>query len=220
MDSSPASLLTKPLLRRAIRERIHLLPAGERRQADLAICRHLLLLARELGTGVLLGYFALADEVRIDGFLAGAVEQGRSVLLPWSREGRLVFRCWRPTTVLERDGEGVLAPAGIDREGEAVRAGMIVVPGRAFDRTGGRLGRGGGYYDRLLASPAGASRFVVGAAYECQVVDGVPSEPHDRPVDILVTEQGWRRMRSSESVDQATASRTSKKGRDESGFER
>jgi len=220
MDPSSQILLTKPLLRRLIRERIRLLPAAERREADVAICGHLLLLARELGTGVVLGYLALADEARIDGFLAGALELGMRVLLPRSQEGRIRFGGWRPTTSLEKDEKGVLAPEGPELVEEAGRARLVVVPGRAFDRAGRRLGRGGGYYDRLLATPTGESRLVVGVAYECQVVDGVPVEPHDRPVDILVTELGWWRVRFSEPVDQATASRTSKKGREQSGFER
>ncbi len=65
----------------------------------------------------------------------------------------------------------------------------IVVPGRAFDRTGHRLGRGGGYYDRALASLP-APVLLIGFAYAFQVVDELPREAHDRPVQLIVTDEG------------------------------
>ncbi len=68
-------------------------------------------------------------------------------------------------------------------------ADMILVPGLAFDRAGRRLGRGGGYYDRLLADPALRARRV-GVCFACQFVDAVPVEGHDARVDCVVTERG------------------------------
>ncbi len=65
---------------------------------------------------------------------------------------------------------------------------LIVVPGRAFDRSGHRLGRGGGFYDRLLAEPAGA--LAVGFAFSWQLEPRVPRAAHDRPVDAVLTEAG------------------------------
>jgi 5-formyltetrahydrofolate cyclo-ligase len=60
---------------------------------------------------------------------------------------------------------------------------LWVVPGVGFDRAGGRLGRGGGYYDAALASSAAPS---IGVCFAAQLVDVVPSEPHDRPVRRVV----------------------------------
>lgn len=62
---------------------------------------------------------------------------------------------------------------------------MIVVPGVAFDRKGVRLGRGRGFYDRLLQN---AKAIKVGIGYEFQLVDDLPSEPHDVPMDMVITE--------------------------------
>ena len=62
---------------------------------------------------------------------------------------------------------------------------MIVVPGVAFDRKGNRLGRGKGFYDRLLRS---ARAVKIGVGYEFQLVDELPAEPHDVPMDIVITE--------------------------------
>jgi len=64
---------------------------------------------------------------------------------------------------------------------------LCLVPGVAFDQIGNRIGYGGGYYDRLLDSINGRT---VGLAYSFQVLDEIPSEPHDKRVDIVVTEKG------------------------------
>ncbi|MCC8119650.1 MAG: 5-formyltetrahydrofolate cyclo-ligase [Bacteroidales bacterium] len=64
---------------------------------------------------------------------------------------------------------------------------MIIVPGVAYDRNGNRVGRGKGYYDRLLAETKATK---VGIAYDFQVVDEIDAEPHDVKVDILITPAG------------------------------
>jgi len=64
---------------------------------------------------------------------------------------------------------------------------MVLMPGLAFDRAGNRLGYGAGYYDRLLA-PATHKPVRVAAAFDCQVVDAVPTGPSDQPFHILITE--------------------------------
>jgi 5-formyltetrahydrofolate cyclo-ligase len=63
-----------------------------------------------------------------------------------------------------------------------------VIPGSVFDIHGGRLGYGGGYYDRFLLNDAPQAKRI-GLAFELQVVDNVPLEPHDQPLDILITEE-------------------------------
>ncbi|MCW5755012.1 MAG: 5-formyltetrahydrofolate cyclo-ligase [Phycisphaeraceae bacterium] len=65
---------------------------------------------------------------------------------------------------------------------------LILVPGLAFDLRGGRLGRGGGFYDRLLASPSRRCP-AIGVCFHAQLVDAVPMERHDQPVDGVITEQ-------------------------------
>lgn len=79
--------------------------------------------------------------------------------------------------ILEPIGNEVLATGELD---------LIVAPALAFDRKGARLGRGGGYYDRFIALHDGA--LVCGLAFDRQLLDEVPSEPHDRPVTMLVTD--------------------------------
>jgi 5-formyltetrahydrofolate cyclo-ligase len=63
-----------------------------------------------------------------------------------------------------------------------------VIPGSVFDIQGGRLGYGGGYYDRFLVNDAPQAKRI-GLAFEMQVVENVPVQPHDQPLDILITEK-------------------------------
>lgn len=71
---------------------------------------------------------------------------------------------------------------------KAIEIDAAIIPGSVFDIHGGRLGYGGGYYDRFLANDAPQARRI-GFAFELQLVDKVPLEPHDQPLDILITEK-------------------------------
>ena len=89
------------------------------------------------------------------------------------RRGRM--RLWEPTRP-----EWVASLADID---------LILVPGAAFDHQGCRVGLGGGYYDRLLADlPKSTLR--IGLIYDAWLLDRVPTQPHDQPVDMILTETG------------------------------
>lgn len=69
---------------------------------------------------------------------------------------------------------------------EPGRMAGVLVPGLAFDREGGRLGRGRGFYDRTLA---GFDGLVVGVAFSVQLVERIPTDPWDEPMDAIVTEE-------------------------------
>jgi 5-formyltetrahydrofolate cyclo-ligase len=139
-------------------------------------------------------YAAMPDEVSTCPMQRAAREAGKRRLLPRICEDRrLEFaECgrWedlRPGRyrVLEPPADAaVLALCDVD---------LVVVPGLAFDRRGGRLGRGGGYYDRALAEARGRSGgggpFVVGLTSSNQLVEEVPREAFDQLVDVVVTER-------------------------------
>jgi 5-formyltetrahydrofolate cyclo-ligase len=63
---------------------------------------------------------------------------------------------------------------------------LIMVPGVAFDRTGNRMGRGRGFYDRLLKSTPNATK--IGLAYDFQMMDAIPTEPHDVKMNLVITD--------------------------------
>ncbi|MFF0503421.1 5-formyltetrahydrofolate cyclo-ligase [Streptomyces fimicarius] len=94
-------------------------------------------------------------------------------------------------------GRGLLEPDGPRLGPDAVLdADTVLLPGLAVDGAGMRLGRGGGSYDRVLArlTAAGAHPALVVLLYDDEVVARVPSEPHDHPVDAVVTPAGARRF--------------------------
>jgi 5-formyltetrahydrofolate cyclo-ligase len=119
------------------------------------------------------------------------------VALPRIEGERLIFhRMGRPEE-LARGAFGAREPAADEATVMAIEdAGVVLVPGVAFDSAGGRLGRGGGFYDRFLATPGLRARRIA-VCFACQVVDRVPVEPHDAEVDAIVTEDGWIEVRSS-----------------------
>jgi 5-formyltetrahydrofolate cyclo-ligase len=201
-DHGPrAEAARKAELRRLLRARVGTLGRATRLQADAAICRELGNLAGTGAFDAVLGYLSMTDEVRIDAFLAKAVETGLRVLLPRSDGSLLRWIRWQPATILQRDANGVLAPGGVtEATGDRL---LVVTPGRAFDRRGVRLGRGRGYYDRTLSSLA-EDAVVAGVAYDCQVLDVIPEEQHDHRVDLLITEKerlragSWEHARNRE----------------------
>jgi len=102
------------------------------------------------------------------------------------RGGALIFRHWTPGDPLETDLGGCPAPLP---SAEAVIPDLILTPLLAFDRDGGRLGQGGGYYDRTLAALPDVPR--IGLAYAGQEVEALPMDAHDQWLDGVLTEVGY-----------------------------
>ncbi len=185
-DSDPLASM-KPGARVDASAAVLRMTADRRRSADDRIGERILRLVEDRRPAWVFAYLALRDEVRLDGVLVHLVEHGIEVWLPRVVGGELRFGRWRPGESLSRDEEGVLAPALPPRQEWPTGVGLVLAPGRCFDRSGGRVGRGRGYYDRLLSRSPG-SAVVVGVAYDCQVVERVPREEHDHDVDVVVTE--------------------------------
>ena len=148
---------------------------------------------RERGRLVL--YAALPDELPTRPLYEIARASGKVLLWPrMARRGDLEFAPCPRWEDLTRERYGVLAPPP---EQESVRLGpedLLLVPGVAFDLRGGRLGRGGGYFDRALGEMGERGPFPLGVGFECQLVEEVPREPHDRPVGAVVTERRLERF--------------------------
>ncbi|BDG04812.1 5-formyltetrahydrofolate cyclo-ligase [Anaeromyxobacter oryzae] len=115
------------------------------------------------------------------GARGGRVVYPRSVV----GERRLVF-CRCDPAELVRGPLGAREPPAGAPEVALAEVDCVVMPGVAFSLDGLRLGRGGGYYDATLWAMPGSAR--VGVAFDVQVVPSLPREPHDAPLDALVTE--------------------------------
>ena len=132
-------------------------------------------------------YMALPREVQTMELIYHCWDTGRQVCVPAFDESRAAYGM----ALIEKGEEMVPGVAGIMEPRvtcwvEPQDMDFIVVPGIAYDRQGGRLGQGGGHYDRLLAR---CSAFKVGTAFEFQLRDRLPRAEHDVPVDAVVTEQ-------------------------------
>ncbi len=120
------------------------------------------------------------------------VAQGRALCLPvvLERDAPMVFRLWSPGDPLEMDAAGCPAPLPL---AEVVDPGLIITPLLAFDDFGGRLGQGGGYYDRTFAARPEAIR--IGFAFAGQRRDRLPMERHDIALHGVLTEVGYTAAR-------------------------
>ncbi len=136
------------------------------------------------------GFWPMGEEIDVRPLLTALAGLGYLCLLPVVPAPRqpLIFRLWTPGDELEAGVFGTRHPPAIR---PSLTPRVVLAPLLAFDRTGHRLGYGGGFYDRTLAalrSYGGVT--AVGVAFSEQEVDSVPHGPHDQRLDWIVTEQG------------------------------
>ncbi|SEN09601.1 5-formyltetrahydrofolate cyclo-ligase [Actinacidiphila rubida] len=139
-------------------------------------------------------YVSMGSEPGTHGLIESLRVAGRRVLLPvLLPDNDLDWARYDGPDALRRTERGLLEPTG-DRLGpQAVtEAEALLLPGLAVDRSGVRLGRGGGSYDRVLArlEAAGKSPALVVLLYANEVVESVPREAHDHLVDAVITPVG------------------------------
>nr|MCR5380722.1 5-formyltetrahydrofolate cyclo-ligase [Lentisphaeria bacterium] len=156
------------------------------------ICRRLTELLRKTDASMLAAYAAMKTEPMLESLMSAWLRSGRPLVLPRfnpsSREYEMVA-IHDLSTDLVAGHYGILEPrgelAGLRPPYDGDRRMMWLIPGLGFDMKGHRLGRGGGYYDRLLS---GATGMKTGVGYDCQIFDAIPCESHDIGVDYVVTE--------------------------------
>ncbi len=138
-------------------------------------------------------YVALPTEVQTRDLIADAWNAGKQVTVPCCIDHELRLFHLTSWTELAPRTLGILEPRDDlwqhnERWLDVSRIDLLVVPGLAFDGTGGRLGYGKGYYDRLLAS-ARPDAAKIAIAFECQVIDRVPMTARDVFMDCVITEK-------------------------------
>ena len=182
----------KKALRAAMTARRAALPPPERARLSLRMQERILALPAFGAARTVLLYSPVRGEADTSLLLETLWRRRARVLLPRCRPelpGEMDLFCVTGLAELKPGAWGIPEPdpAACDlHDGCAIDAALI--PGVAFDRQGTRLGLGGGYYDRLLAQPDMAACLKIGPAYGFQVVDRLPRETWDRPVDLVVTE--------------------------------
>jgi 5-formyltetrahydrofolate cyclo-ligase len=195
--NKPPCRSAAPDERRALRRRIlaarDALPVMDRRRRSCIISEHLWQLPEFARTDLLFIYVAFRSEVETMPLIRRCLAAGKQVAVPLTCSNPPSLEAYR---LLDVDRDLVPGYCGIlepdPRRLPRVEPGKItavIIPGSVFDRQGGRLGYGGGYYDRFLAEGAPAA-LRIGVAFELQLVDSVPLKPHDQRLDFLLTEEG------------------------------
>ena len=156
--------------------------------ASLAVVARLRTLPELAAPCTVLLHAADPDEIALDA-LVDDPPPGWRVLLPRVEGDDIAVVPHPPGAALVTGYRGIREPTGTPVDPSEVD--VVVVPGVAFTPTGARLGRGAGMYDRLLPRTRGALR--IGVCLEAFVRDGLPIEPHDAHVDVLVTDASVRR---------------------------
>ena len=181
----------KLALRRQVREKLEAMAAANRATASDQACS---LLSRqklwEQARSVLF-YAPFPRELDLWPLLANALAGGKTVALPrFIAESNLYVACEvrNPGADLKPGQFGLREPAEHCAPMAIYALDFVLVPGVAFDLHGRRLGRGKGFYDQLLAVVRGKS---CGVAFDEQIVCEVPVEPHDVPVDCILTPTRW-----------------------------
>lgn len=139
------------------------------------------------GAQTVMLYWAMDDELPTAAFIDGCLGR-RRIALPVVRGEDLQLREYTGRGCLERvppfgieepQGTPLIPPSEVD---------LVLVPGVAFDPQGNRMGRGRGFYDRLFALMPGTP--TIGLCLSVQLVERVPTEPHDQPMDMVICGSG------------------------------
>ena len=131
-------------------------------------------------------YSALADEIDVSRIAQKALDLKKNVFFPKVSGSQMSFyEVFDLKADLKSGKFGILEPV-LSRSKKRIRPlDLVLIPGRAFDKKGKRLGRGVGFYDRLLEKWSDSVR--MGVAFSEQIVKCVPSEAHDVEMDIVLT---------------------------------
>ncbi len=192
MDEAPVSELFE--LKTAIRKQAHenRRAQPEKDSVSKEILERFIDLPEYQAANTILFYVDVRDEVRTRQSLPAAVASGKRIIVPYCVDGELELFWLENSDELELGMYRILEPKNELRLLESKRIqptdlDLVMVPGVAFDRTGGRTGHGKGYYDKLLQH-ARLDAPLIALAFECQMFEKIPAESHDIYMDKIVTE--------------------------------
>lgn len=180
--------------KQAIREQAHANRRAQENKDELSqqICQTFVGLPEYAAAQTVMFYVDVRTEVRTRHFLPTALTHGKRIVVPYCVEGELqlfhlesmeelaigMYKILEPKTELRNLPEKNVEVAQLD---------LVMVPGVAFDRAGGRMGHGFGYYDKLLEHVRPDAPLVA-LAFECQIFPEIPTAEHDVFMDKIITE--------------------------------
>lgn len=184
--------IQKASLRAKVRAELKKMSPADRISASLQACARLEQQTLWHAAQSILFYAPLAGELDIWPLLVDALATGKTVLLPrFIPEQNLYVACQIKDAArdLQTGQFGVREPLARCEKNLLNHLDLILVPGIAFDLSGHRLGRGKGFYDRLLTVLHGPT---CGVAFDQQIVSHIPVEPHDMRLNCILTPTRWQ----------------------------
>ncbi|WP_051250518.1 5-formyltetrahydrofolate cyclo-ligase [Paenibacillus harenae] len=188
----------KAVFRRQMTQRRDGLPMERRKEWSSAACANAKGLLESRSVQSFMVYISYRSELNLSELIEWGWQSGRAVIVPRcvAADFTMTLHDLRSWDELVPGAYGIMEPnpATTPALDKSYMPEAVFVPGLAFDRNGGRLGYGGGYYDRFAAArlkDAGeaARTLWIGAAFEAQLVEGFPIEAHDLPMDGILTEK-------------------------------
>ncbi|MGC5328711.1 5-formyltetrahydrofolate cyclo-ligase [Brevibacillus sp. SYSU BS000544] len=180
----------KKELRQQILHKRAELPPALRTELSLMATNNLLQLDVLARARTILLFQSFGDEISTAPYREAALSRKQEIWLPLTNQEKrqIIPYVYTEESNLRKGPYGIMEPdPAISVQADRNQLDAIIIPGVAFDRHGGRLGYGGGYYDRFLAS-LDHKPLVIGFCFSLQLIADVPKEPHDFMVDYVVTE--------------------------------
>ncbi|WP_169309240.1 5-formyltetrahydrofolate cyclo-ligase [Desulforhopalus sp. IMCC35007] len=178
-------------LRKATLQARDRLSQDEMAVASEAICDKILKLPEIINSQTIFAYVSFRSEVATYKLIESLLAAGKTVAVPITRVAEKRLDAVKITSISDDLEPGYCKiPEPTDtlcRTNTIVpdTIGVILLPGSVFDKRGGRFGYGGGYYDRFVSNIPDAFR--IGLAYDLQIVEKIPLQPHDELLDYVVT---------------------------------
>jgi 5-formyltetrahydrofolate cyclo-ligase len=183
----PDLSLDKARLRRLLRERRRALTPGQQSAAARSIAARVAALPSWRQARRIALYLPADGEIDTAPIATAARRDGKGLFLPVIRDDdSLAFAGWEENTPLAPNRFGIPEPPADAAHCDPDELDMICLPLVGWDRAGGRLGMGGGFYDRTLAGVAGV--LLVGLAHACQEVETLPLQAWDVRLDYVATD--------------------------------
>ena len=175
--------MDKQALRRQIREQKRAMTLQQIEQASAALAEKFAACEQYAKAKTIYGYLPYNQEVRTVPMLERALADGKRVAVPKVYGDEMKFIYMTDFSLTEKSDMGIPEPIADGPIGDDPEA-LVLMPGLAFTERGDRMGYGGGFYDKFLAQEP--NHPTVALCYEFQMVDSLPTQDHDIPVDLVL----------------------------------